>query len=159
MLHYSCAPKEGVNDKEMIQMAAKKITFYATFEGTTTTRTSARPYTHASVYRTSKGIGFSFHASEALAAKGQSDWGSKPVAVVAVTTEAPVAKVEVPAAHVEIRDALLVAANKAKTIASQTALAKAAGHVQRGELAEARKTLVPLRTRSALAGIAAIKAL
>jgi len=70
-------------------MATTKTTYYATWNGETEKRTSARTYTHAAVYRRNDGeevIG-SFHSSEALAAKGTNGW--KPIAVVPVTTEEP----------------------------------------------------------------------
>ena len=60
---------------------------------------------------------------------------------------------------IEIVNDLLAAAKNARTEAAQAALYTAAGLVERGELAEARKVLAPLRTRAARAAIAAIKAL
>lgn len=62
-------------------------------------------------------------------------------------------------ARTAIVEELLKASAAAKTEAAQVALAHAAGHVDLNELAEARKLLVPLRTRAALKAISAIKAL
>lgn len=58
-----------------------------------------------------------------------------------------------------IRDSLVAAALASRTEASQAALMRASELVSAGKLVEARKILVPLRTRQARAAIAAIKAL
>jgi hypothetical protein len=76
-----------------------KTTYYAQWNGETFTRTTARTYTHAAVYRNADGAEYagSFHGSAALAAKGVD--GRKPIAVVEVSTTpdatpAPVVEVE-----------------------------------------------------------------
>lgn len=77
------------------------------------------------------------------------------------TTEAP-APVEMPAASPEldeIRFFVFTAAQAARTEASRDALIEAAMDLQFGDAESARKTLVPLRTRSALAAIRMIRAL
>lgn len=72
--------------------------------------------------------------------------------------EAPV-EVEVRAEVAAIAEALDKGAHTAKTHESMSALTSAAALVLTGEFEAARKVLVPLRTRVALAGIKAIKAL
>lgn len=58
---------------------SQKITYTATYEGQTRTRTSARAYTHASVVRWSNGevVILSFHGSQAAAMKGTLTSGQK----------------------------------------------------------------------------------
>jgi hypothetical protein len=155
-------------EKEKITMAAKKITYIAeaTINGTEirSTRTSHRAYTHAAVrgpYQ-SGGYGVTFHGSAAQASR-KNEYG--PVALVVEVkiegAEAAPVEVEAPVnpALAEIAEKLDKGAHAAKTHESMSALTKAAALVLEGKTEEARKVLVPLRTRVALAGIAAIKAL
>lgn len=73
--------------------------------------------------------------------------------------EAPVEEPQVSAEVAAIAEALDKGAHTAKTHESMSALTSAAALVLTGEFEAARKVLVPLRTRVALAGIKAIKAL
>lgn len=76
-----------------------------------------------------------------------------------VLAEIAEAAVELTDARLALAEQLNNAAIAARTSASAKALADAGAFVLMGRDEEARKVLVPLRTRAALAGIAAIKAL
>lgn len=159
-------------------MAAKKITYTATaiIDGVeyTSTRTSARPYTHAGFRKSTKsGYFASFHSSAELAGR-KSEYG-ECFAVVEVTVQGAEPKAEAPKAPakrtrkaaapkvdpalMEIVTFVLGGAHTAKTVQNKAFLTEAAVLLKNNEVEAARKTLVPLRTRVALKAIKMIHAL
>jgi hypothetical protein len=97
-----------------------KVTYYATYNGETYTRTTARTYTHAAVYSNGNGVFVgSFHSSADLAAKGSCGSRLRPIAVVEVRTTAEVPEVaevaEVPAQQDECPNSGVLNARKIKS--------------------------------------------
>jgi hypothetical protein len=77
------AAREAAKAERATQSKGKPVKLVAEFNGQTHTRTSARPYTHAAIYRNSEGKHYaSFHESRASALRGSD--GARPIGVVAV---------------------------------------------------------------------------